>query len=388
MLASGSGAEAPKADGSSVASPAAAGSDQLVTEREGATTLPSKVTQQSDVAVADRRLEVESIETILMRSHRDELVQRVGPQVERYLPAEDPNAFLLPANRLEPHERKWQKIFLVVPVVVFACMLAVPLGLVRVNLPWLQERAGQDRRFAEARSAAIVVGRVPEFTVVRFSQMPDVLERPYPTMLLLFDHSTFASRLFLPLAHDLEVALRTAGIKVAVAALDLALEPRPPADFSWEYPSALAPHIQLVIPRARDGEAGIVDYDGRWTAAGLATAAQQLHGPRCPDLDIEELARLDTLLEQLREVMFELLFVEEGAEPDPRARAAEQPSWWRRWSGRGTSPEAAERAAARLAAARCSAEESIDLSQGLEHAIATTQRALSAFRTGAPAATA
>ncbi len=26
--------------------------------------------------------------------------------------------------------------------------------------------------------------------------------------------------------------------------------------------------------------------------------------------------------------MFELLFVEEGAEPDPRARAAEQPSWW------------------------------------------------------------
>lgn len=323
--------------------------------------------------------EVESIESILIRSHRQELVERVGPKVERYLPTEDPNAFLLPDNRLEPAERWWQKVFVAVPWMVFACMLAAPMLLVRTNLPWLQKRAVEDRRAAEVRTAALATGRVPEFAVVCFSQMPDVLERPFPTLLFLFDPATFASKLFLPALRDLEKVLRAAGLQVAVAALDMTATPAPPASFLWEYPRALAPHLQLILPRARDGEAGVVDYDGRWTAAALAEAARGIAGPRAPDVPMEELARIDALLEALRETLFELLFIDlnEGATEGRRG-------WWSRLTGLGAQSSEAAVAAARQTQekAKEEAERSLDFSAGLDTALASCQESLRKLRSG------
>lgn len=319
--------------------------------------------------------EVESIETILIRSHRQELVERLGPKVERYLPTEDPNAFLLPDSRLEPTERWWQKVFVAVPWMVFACMLAAPLLLVRTNLPWLQKRAEEDRRAAETRAASLATGRVPEFAIVSFSQMPDVLERPFPTLLLLFDPATFASKLFLPALRDLEKVFRAAGLQVSVAALDLTASPAPPASFLWEYPGAMAPHLQLILPRARDGEAGVVDYDGRWTAVGLTEAARGLAGPRAPDLPMEELARIDALLEALRETLFEFLFVDTRR---GTGGGAGRPAWWRRVTGFGTkSAEAAEATRqAREKETRAEAEQNLDFTAGLDRALASCQEAL------------
>merc|ERR1711862_909260 len=95
---------------------------------------------------------------------------------------------------------------------------------------------------------------------------------------------------------DLDRIMRSVGIQVAVAALDLAAEPGPPPDFSWEYPGALAPFLQFVLPRARDGEAGIVDYEGRWTVAAIAEAAADLQGPIRPELPAGEVVELDSLL--------------------------------------------------------------------------------------------
>eukprot|EP00439_Symbiodinium_sp_Y106_P077437 s242_g16.t1 len=220
-----------------------------------------------------------SIEAILARSRRKELMARAGPGAVRYLPSEDPNAFLLPDNRLEPAERKWQKLFVALPWLTFAAMLALPTLLVHGNLPYLLQRAEHEKQAVGRRVA--LADRVADFQIVNFGQMPDVLERPFPTMLILFHPAT--GTVFVPALRDLEGLLRKAEIPVSIAALDLTaspytkcmqqVQPVPPDAFLWEYPAAVAPHIQLILPRSMDGEAGVVDYDGVWDAQSLAMAA-------------------------------------------------------------------------------------------------------------------
>merc|ERR1719409_1180282 len=106
---------------------------------------------------------------------------------------------------------------------------------------------------------------------------------------MIFHPSTFASKLFLPVLRDLAEIFRAAGLVVSVSALDVSASPQPPQEFLWEYPPALAPHLQLVLPRARDGEAGVVDYDGSWNVSALAEAARRLAGPYAPAVPEEKL---------------------------------------------------------------------------------------------------
>jgi len=372
---SSSGHRGPSEPAPVATAPAAAeGAAARAAEEGGPSGLPA-VREQSQPAVPEAEAPPESIEDALVRIQRREVLQKVGPQAERYLPTQDPNAFLLPDSRLEPSERKWQKIFVALPWAVFACMLAAPLLLVRTNLPWLQRRAEAEREAAEARNAALVpAARIPAFEVVNFGQMPDVLERPFPTILLLFDPATLASKVFLPALRDLEAALRAAGIAVSVAGLDLTASPGPPADLLWEYPRALAPHIQLLLPRTHAGETGIVDYDGPWTAAGLAEAARKLEGPYAPAVPPEELVRLDGLILELREALFELLFVEDGF--GSAAGSSGSRPWWRRAFSRAPTAEEAAAEAAAVEAARAEVERTVDLSAGIQEALASCQVAL------------
>eukprot|EP00931_Biecheleriopsis_adriatica_P108263 TRINITY_DN82593_c0_g1_i1.p1 TRINITY_DN82593_c0_g1~~TRINITY_DN82593_c0_g1_i1.p1 ORF type:complete len:418 (+),score=89.74 TRINITY_DN82593_c0_g1_i1:30-1283(+) len=333
---------------------------------------------KDEVKTSSEAKEVDnSIEGILARSRRKELIERVGPQAERYLPTEDPNAFLLPDSRLEPAERTWQKVFVALPWAVFACMLAAPLLLVRGNLPFIQKRAEEERQAAARRaSAAAVTERVPEFQIVNFGQMPDVLERPFPTVLVLFHPGTFASKVYLPALHDLECVLRRTGIPVSLAAMDMTASPAPPDSFLWEYPAAMSPHIQLIVPRATDGEAGVIDYDGRWTASAIAAASRSLAGPGAPELQLEDLQALDVGIERLRDLLFELYFVEDGV-ADKQQANAERASWWR--FRRKDATPAAERSVLRYKALQ-KIEEQIDCRNGLDAAIASCQHALSEFR--------
>lgn len=323
----------------------------------------------SSAATVESEKAVKSIEDILIQSRRKELVERVGPQIERYLPTEDPSAFLLPASRLEPAERTWQKLFVALPWAVFACMLAAPLLLVKGNLPFLQKRAEDERQAAERRASAIEVDRLPHFQIVNFGQMPDVLERPFPTILLLFDGATYSSKVFLPAIRDMERLLRQAGIPVSVAALDLTASPLPPDSFVWEYPSAMSPHIQLIMPRATDGEAGVVDYDGRWSAAGFAAAASRLAGPRMPDIAPEKLHQLDMDIEKLRDLLFELMFLDDAAPAEVQA------SWWRRLGGSKDVGASAAAAELRSKALR-KFENALDADISVSAAIASCQLAL------------
>jgi len=224
-----------------------------VSEATAATSLANQSTRDAlaehETGEADN-----SIEAILARSRRKDLIARVGPQAIRYLPTQDPNAFLLPDTRLEPAERTWQKVFVALPWLTFAAMLAVPVLLVHGNLPYLVQRAEHDKQVA-ARKEGTPPTCVPSFEVLNFGQMPDVLERPFPTMLVMFHPATFAGKVFVPALRDLERLLRRAEIPVSIVALDLSASPVPPDGFLWEYPAAVSPHIQLILPRCMDGEA-------------------------------------------------------------------------------------------------------------------------------------
>jgi len=334
----------------------------------------------TEIATKKEPVEVESIEEILRRSQRKQLIERVGPQVERYLPTEDPGAFLLPPERLTPSERKWQKVFVATFWTVLACMLATPFLMVRGNLPFLQKRAEEEREAAAERAAQSLPKQLPGFEVVNFGQMPDVLERPFPTMVMLFDPSTFMSKIFLAALRDLTRVLQDAGIAVSIVALDLTASPQPPPDFLWEYPPALAPHLQLVVPRARSGEAGLVEYEGRWTAAALAEAARSLTGPYPPAVPPEELSKIDARIEQLRDSYFELLFLEDRADA---AQTAGRPSWWRRTFAKPAPAPAFS--ASHAMDVSMEFERRLDFNSGMEVAIQSCQRASEDLRSGATA---
>lgn len=346
-------------------------------ETPGSTSVPQ---HSSSVEVYKSGEVDDSIQAILARSQRKDLIQKFGSRAaERYLPAEDPTALLLPSNRLEPSERVWQKVFVALPWAVFACMLAAPLLLVRGNLPFLQQRAEAEREVLSRRTAAAIVDRVPDFQVVNFGQMLDVLARPFPTILLLFDSATLASKIYLPAFRDLEGLLRKSNIPVGVAALDLSASPKPPERFQWKYPSAMSPHIQLILPKAKDGEAGVVDYEGRWSARALGAAARRIAGPHGSPLVEEELGFLDDRIERLRDLLFEMLFVEDGSE---RKTIQKKASWWR--TAKQPSLEEVTEAEIASSAARFQVlqqlEGQINLHHGIEVAIESCEKSLSEFR--------
>merc|ERR1712087_304653 len=82
----------------------------------------------------------------------------------------------------------------------------------------------------------------------------------------------------------------------------------------------------------------------------------------------------DQKIEQLFDAIFELLFVESAI----ASGAGQRPSFWQRLSGGKAVASAAdqEKAVARLE----EAEQSIDLTGGLDEALASCQHALNTFR--------
>merc|ERR1712066_900256 len=100
----------------------------------------------------------------------------------------------------------------------------------------------------------------------------------------------------------------------------------------------LGPHVQLVIPRARDGESGIVDYDGRWSVSAFAEVARRLAGPYSPAVPEEELARLESQTEKLRDLLFELVFLEGGEPSAVKAKGSLAKRSWYSYLFRARTP--------------------------------------------------
>jgi len=339
------------------------GSDHL--QRSPATAVQTS----SNLDAVEKR--AESVESALVKISRRHVIERMGPGAERYLPSEDRMAFLLPDERLEATERHWQKVFVALPWLVFACMLVMPLLLVHVNLPWLEKRAGKDKLASQSRISSVVqAARIPSFEVINFGQMPDVLDRPFPTMVLLFDPATISSKIFLLAFQDVEVLFRRAGIPMSVVALDLSAHPCPPDSFLWQYPRAMTPYLQLILPRSHDGEAGVIDYDGQWSAQALVEAARSVAGTRGLGISHDDFSSLDNGISCFRDALFDLLFVSEAAPPIHGAASA-RPSWWRRL--RGASQSRTGPAEEELLAAIADTERSLVLTGGLSAAAASCQ---------------
>merc|ERR550532_138985 len=234
-----------------------------------------------------------------------------------------------------------------------------------MNLPWLEKRADKDRLASQSRTAPVVqAARILPFEVINFGQMPDVLDRPFPTMVLLFDSSTISSKIFLPAIQDVEVLLRQAGIPVSVVALDLSAHPCPPDSFLWQYPRAMAPYLQMIVPRAHDGEAGVIDYDGQWSAQAIFEAARRVAGIPVQGISHDDFSLLDHGISSFRDDLFELLFVSESASSNHGAASA-QPSWWRRLLGASQS---------RAGPAVAETERDLVLTGGLRAAAASCQQ--------------
>ncbi|KAF4700456.1 hypothetical protein FOZ62_020675, partial [Perkinsus olseni] len=102
-----------------------------------------------------------------------------------------------------------------------------------------------------------------------YQQLPEVLESPLPHLLVLYD-DTYASRVFLPALRSLAASIaRASKGQLSIVAVEL---PRGESskELLKEYPRSQAPHIQFIVPAATSsGEAGVLDYKGRWNMQEL-----------------------------------------------------------------------------------------------------------------------
>ncbi|CAE7432690.1 malA [Symbiodinium microadriaticum] len=261
-----------------------------------------------------------SIEAILARSRRKELVARV----RRW--GSHGNG-----SRLEPAERKWQKLFVALPWLTFAAMVAFG------TFVWTVQ--------SEEELHLLIVS------------------------------------VFVPALRDLEGLLRKAEIPVSITALDLTASPHTKC-----VQEAVAPHIQLILPRSMDGEATLfrscyqeelpahkrslslpprpskacVEGDAELHTAtpspsekkvvgehvpiiignaatffgpAILAGVQGLAGPRAPEISAEDISRLENGIQKLRDLIFEMLFLQEVPLPDVDRKdrsaiaAAEKKRW-------------------------------------------------------------
>uniref|UniRef100_A0A0G4FW09 Transmembrane protein n=1 Tax=Chromera velia CCMP2878 TaxID=1169474 RepID=A0A0G4FW09_9ALVE len=206
-------------------------------------------------------------ELILQRRRRQYIQEYEGGPVDRYLPAENPHRFMVEALKLTPEENVFQYVFAGASVLSFLALVAFPFWYFGVFTPYLEEQRPQ-----EAAGAQVGVPALPgPFEVLGgFQKMADVLERPFPTLLLLFrddgvrrgkgEEKDFFGEANLRLFKRVSELLSKHKVPLAVSALDVS-DPSVPPKFSEAVPASATPWAQLVVPFAKDGEAGLCDID-------------------------------------------------------------------------------------------------------------------------------
>merc|ERR1712086_200340 len=119
------------------------------------------------------------------------------------------------------------------------------------------------------------------------------------------------------------------------------------------------------------GEAGLVGYDGRWSIAALAGVARRLQGPYAPAVPPEDLARVELQIERLRDLLFEIVFLEGSTESSGAAmQGAGKASWLGRLFGSGPAKATAQ--------VREDLESKLDFSGGVAVAVSSCELVLKA----------
>mmetsp|Transcript_23023 Transcript_23023/g.65900 ORF Transcript_23023/g.65900 Transcript_23023/m.65900 type:complete len:256 (-) Transcript_23023:147-914(-) len=186
-------------------------------------------------------------EGVLMQRRRRGIQIYPGGPVDRYLPPVDPSRFLVEPDKLTREEQRFQVFFAAFPWLTFLAMLSAPFALVATLLPRLDEKARAS--LASESEELLRLFRVPEFAIVPFRALVDVIERPLHSLIVFFHRDVFGTYALLPLLVDLARLFRSQNLPVAVVAVDLAGSDVPDTHRK-KFPPALSPFSRCCVPTA------------------------------------------------------------------------------------------------------------------------------------------
>ncbi|CEL99684.1 unnamed protein product [Vitrella brassicaformis CCMP3155] len=172
-------------------------------------------------------------EGVLLQRWRRGIQIYPGGPVDRYLPPMDPSRFLVEPDKLTREKQRFQ--------------LSAPFALVATLLPRLDEKARAS--LASESEELLRLFRVPEFAIVPFRALVDVIERPLHSLIIFFHRDVFGTYALLPLLVDLARLFRNHNMPVAVVAVDLAGSDVPDTHRK-KFPPALSPFSRCCVPTA------------------------------------------------------------------------------------------------------------------------------------------
>jgi len=255
-------------------------------------------------------------EGVLMQRRRRGIQIYPGGPVDRYLPPVDPSRFLVEPDKLTREEQRFQVFFAAFPWLTFLAMLSAPFALVATLLPRLDEKARAS--LASESEELLRLFRVPEFAIVPFRALVDVIERPLHSLIIFFHRDVFGTYALLPLLVDLARLFRNHNMPVAVVAVDLAGSDVPDTHRK-KFPPGLSPFMQVLCPYSQSGEPGLLDHDGPWNAVEIVkTVESQVNIPDTQHV-YRDARRLDEITERLTDCLFQLDFIDSDPSMPPEA---------------------------------------------------------------------
>ncbi|CBZ51042.1 conserved hypothetical protein [Neospora caninum Liverpool] len=283
----------------------AAGSDAIISRPEMAVRVGAG--ESLIEAMVDQSLKEAEEKTLHARRHQGIELYPGGP-VDRYGPPRDPSALLLEPHKLTKEERLFQILFVTLPWVFFLFLLSAPVLLAKYHVAKLNDRAAFSWDVAQE---LIQESDADGFRLCTFRDLREVVEQPLHAFLCYLHPDTLASQIVAPLLRDLATLFQRLGVRAQVALVDLS-DPAMPPRMHREFPPALAPHGQLLLPFAFGGQQpAVLDFAAKtWNASDIVRAvAEEVPSARAA---LAPAAELDDVSEQLSDCLFSLAFVDEG----------------------------------------------------------------------------
>jgi hypothetical protein len=169
--------------------------------------------------------------------------------ISRYVPSAS-KSFLVEEHRLTDGEKVTQSISSVLPWLIFGSLAICPFLVMKYNLSRISD-VGRPSNLPENSSIATARHKFATFTS---ADIPELVARRTPTLICLISEN-YHSRVMCNLFEEMDTIFDKFGIKVNVALVQMSA-----GDDSKMV--ALAPHCQLIVPKAGDGM--IYPFSGRW----------------------------------------------------------------------------------------------------------------------------
>lgn len=159
--------------------------------------------------------------------------------IGRYVPT-DPSAFLVEGHRLTGSENIVQGISSVLPWIALLFLGVSPFLFMQYNLEKMKSKSTHDEI---SKPLPVVRG---EFRQIEFSDMPEILERRTPTLIVIYSDN-YHSMVYLPMLRDLSEYHSICVLPATSCS----------KDFISNYKSL--PHAHLVLPGNR-----LIEFEGPW----------------------------------------------------------------------------------------------------------------------------